>query len=116
MVKQVLAHSTSPRILICAKVNSAADIFVEKLSTTLTSTDMFRLFAFHRRIEYVFLSFPLFYGRKCGEVDGAADIFAEKFSYLYGYVSLVAFHRRIEYVYSLVFVLLLVRVLLCFMV
>jgi hypothetical protein len=51
MVKQVLANTKTPRILICAKVNSAADLFIEKLSSILTSAEMFRLFAFHRRIE-----------------------------------------------------------------
>lgn len=53
MVRQVVKNTKNPHILICAKVNSAADIFVEKLSTYFTPTEMFRLFAFHRALRFV---------------------------------------------------------------
>jgi hypothetical protein len=53
MVKQVIKNTKSARVLICAKVNSAADLIVEKLSTFFTPAEMFRLFAFHRALRFI---------------------------------------------------------------
>lgn len=50
MVKQIIKNQSDARVLICAKVNSAADIFVEKLALRFTTKQMFRLIAFHRAL------------------------------------------------------------------
>jgi helicase MOV-10 len=41
------------KVLLCTQSNSAADLLMERLKSKFTPKDLFRLYAFHRRIDSI---------------------------------------------------------------
>jgi hypothetical protein len=72
-IKQVGIHRPTARILICAPSNTAADVLLQRLSTSLTKQELLRFNSYQRDVE------PGTVAYEYGCYDAAVGVFAYKY-------------------------------------